>query len=81
LTVKFQLGTSLRTQGRIEMTVPALYTDPTSGATQAVLDSSLTTPQVTSASDGTTKAITISSRSFLDSRLLLTIDFLSASTL
>lgn len=43
LTVKFQIGTTLRTQGRLELEVPILYV-PSDGSIITVIDSSLTAP-------------------------------------
>lgn len=80
LTVQFQVGTSFRTQGRIEMEVPDIYT-PTDGSVATSIDASLTVPSVSSSAVGTARGITVTSRSFDANRKLLTIDYTITSTI
>lgn len=78
LYVQFKVGTTLRQNGRIMLTVPQLY-NPQGGVVQPVIDNSISNPSVTSStstSGGITyKAISVGDVSFISSSMSLTIDY------
>jgi len=84
LSVQFRVGSSLRQNGRIVLTVPQLY-NPLGGVVQPVIDNSVSNPSVTSSastSGGITyRAISVGDVSFISSSMSLTIDYTVSNSL